>query len=417
VRTRKALFAWLTLLLLTVATGGRAETAAEAARLPSGLGVHVQVWQTEFGDLERIRSFGFTFVRWGMSWEAIEKSPGEFDWAVTDAFLENVKRAGLSSIVILGAGNPLYSRWLELPREPGARETRVPAPPESEAAKMAFSRFAAAAARRYADYSITWEIWNEPDSRIFWPPRPRPGAYAELVSTTCRAIKAATPDATVLAPATAALPIRVPEFYRALSKTEAARCLDGLSMHSYRLEGQSQPDPESVQSDNAASRALLDRLSARWRALPMICTEWGYPSSAVGTKTQLAYLARTYLANLASGVTATVWYEWKDSRNEILNPESHFGLLTSQGAFKTEPDDALIVRLLRMRFIRRLQSGGSQIQALLFQDANIDHVVAWVRSDDPSRTAHASIGGTPVILGNSPTIVAGDRIEVSGHAR
>jgi hypothetical protein len=56
---------------------------------------------------------------------------------------------------------------------------------------MAFSRFAAAAAQRYVNYFVAWEIWNEPDLPRFWPPTPRPDVYARLVSATCAAIKGA----------------------------------------------------------------------------------------------------------------------------------------------------------------------------------------------------------------------------------
>jgi polysaccharide biosynthesis protein PslG len=299
------------------------------------------------------------------------------------------------------------------------RESSVAAPPETDAAVAAFSRFAAAAAKRYADYSVTWEIWNEPDSPIFWPPVPRPDAYARLVSAACGSIKTEAPGSKVIAPATAALPIAAPAFYRALAESDAAECLDGLSMHSYRLKNGRQPDPESVGPDNLASRAVLEGMSARWRGIPLLCTEWGYPSSAVGPATQSAYLSRAYLANLASGVAATVWYEWKDSRDEVSNPESHFGLQTKQGVFKVTPDTVLMRRLLGMTFVRRLETDDSRIQALLFRDGSTDHVVAWLRSDDPARTIHASISGNPVVLRNIPTIVPGSQIEVSGrnHAR
>jgi hypothetical protein len=276
---------------------------------------------------------------------------------------------------------------------------------------MAWQRFAAAAAKRYADDSVTWEIWNEPDLSIFWPPQPNPDAYAQLVSTTCGAIKAAVPEATVVAPATAALPTRVPKFYTALANADVSGCLDGLSMHSYRIEYGQQPDPESVERENLASRTLLGRISARWRTLPVLCTEWGYPSSAVGAETQSAYLVRTYLANLASGVGTTVWYEWKDSRNEPLNPESHFGLETAQGVFKTTPNFVLIRRLLHMRFLRRLESEDPQVEALLFEEGNTHQVVAWVRSSDSSRTLGVSIGGRPIVLGSSPTIMPGEGIQ------
>ncbi|WP_234685887.1 cellulase family glycosylhydrolase [Bradyrhizobium monzae] len=405
----------LLLLLFAQASPNRA-AAAESSSLPSGLGVHVQVWQIRAADLERIRSFGFSFLRWGMSWQAIEKRPGQFDWTEPDAFFDKVRRSGLSSIVILATGNPLYGRQLELRPDPTARELRVAAPPEDQPAVAAFSRFAAAAAKRYANDRVTWEIWNEPDSPVFWPPKPQPEAYARLVAMTCSAIKVAVPEAMVIAPATASLPIRASAFYSALAKTDAAGCLDGLSMHSYRIIRSRRPDPESVEPDNLASRVLLGRLSNRWSTLPILCTEWGYPSSSVSSATQQAYLARVYLANLASGVTATVWYEWKDSRDEVANPESHFGLLTAQGAFKVEPDGELIRRLVGMKFIRQVESAVPQVQALLFEEGNTNQIVAWLRSDDDARTISVSISGRAAVLSNRPIVVPGDQIEAGGHS-
>jgi hypothetical protein len=396
---------------------GPAATAARPSRLPAGLGVHVQVWHAGQDDLARIRALGFGFVRWGIAWDAVERSPGEYDWREPDAFIERVERAGLASIVILATGNLLYSRMLELRQDDAVRYRRVAAPPETEAAQAAFSRFAAAAARRYAGRAVTWEIWNEPDSWIFWPPAPRPEAYARLLRISCAAIREAVPDAAVIGPATASLPNRVPRFFLELVRADALDCLDGLSMHSYRVQGGVQPDPESVAAENTASRGFLDRLWPRARALPMLSTEWGYPSSAVGSEAQAAYLARTYLANLASGVLATVWYEWKDSRDEPQNPEAHFGLVTAQGRYKSAPDDALFPRLLRMRYLRRLETGHRQVQALLFEEEGREHVVAWVRSDESGWRVRAVVGDHPVLLGISPTITAGSRIVVSGHAR
>jgi len=409
----------LILALLAVTAAEQAIAANEAGKLPSGLGVHVQVWHTKPADLERIREFGFTMIRWGMPWDVVEKSPGNYDWTEADAFFEQVERAGLSSIVILGTGNSLYSPWLELPPHPSVRHRRVAAPPESDAAVAAFSRFAAAAAKRYAGHPVMWEIGNEPDSPIFWPPEPHPEAYARLVGVTCRAMKTAASGSKVIAPATAALPVAIPEFYRVLAESDASECIDGISTHSYRVQNGRQPDPESVVRDNEASRALLNSMSARWRELPMLCTEWGYPSSAVGQTIQSAYLARAYLSNLASGVLTTVWYEWKDSRDEVSNPESHFGIQTRQGAYKVSPDNKLLKDLLGMTFVRRLETHDPQVHALLFRAGSTDQVVAWLGSNDAGLTADVSISGKPVVLRNIPTITPGDQIEARSrsHAR
>ena len=143
---------------------------------------------------------------------------------------------------------------------------------------------------RYAYHPVTWEIWNEPDSPIFLAAAAfDPDSYAQFVSLTCSAIKTAVPNATVLAPSTAAQPISAPLFYRAIAESEASGRLNGLS-NSYRMQSGKEPAPESVQADNVASRALLKRIYPRWAAVPVLCTEWGYPSLVVGPKTQSAYL-------------------------------------------------------------------------------------------------------------------------------
>ncbi|MCL2716416.1 MAG: cellulase family glycosylhydrolase [Alphaproteobacteria bacterium] len=356
-------------------------------------------------DLREIRRLGFRFIRWGIAWEAIEKKRGEYDWTEPDEFLAAVRKAGLSSIVIIGGGNALYSEQLELPDDPVVRERKAAAPPASGETLAAFQRFVAAAARRYAGENVTWEFWNEPDSKFFWPPTPDPEAYAQLLSTTCRTIKDAAPAALVIGPATAALPNRVPKFYAAMVRAGAATCLDGLSMHSYRMHEDPQPDPESVEADNRSSRAVLERLAPQWRTIPMLCTEWGYPTSDLSPAAQASYLARAFLANNASGIQATVWYEWKDSRDEEKNPESHFGLKTLAGTFKTTHDADLLRRLTSMRFLREVPSGDPELRIMQFEDGPARVLVAWLRTADSARTRTTRIGGKDVAVTSRPVIV------------
>ena len=74
-------------------------------------------------------------------------------------------------------------------------------------------------------------------------------------------------------------------------------------------------------------------------------------------------------------------------------------------------------RLLRMDFVRRLETGNPLVQAFLFEEAGVEHVVAWVRSADPERKVRAAIGDATVMLGISPTITRGDRITATEHVR
>ena len=71
----------------------------------------------------------------------------------------------MRALFILDYGNPLYTRGKSV-RTAEARE--------------AFARWAVAAAKHFSGRGINWEVFNEPNHPIFWPPKPNVNEYAAL---------------------------------------------------------------------------------------------------------------------------------------------------------------------------------------------------------------------------------------------
>jgi hypothetical protein len=125
-------------------------------------------------------------------------------------------------------------------------------PPKTDAERVRFGGFAAAAVGRYGpDGSFwaacgcpklpvtVWEVWNEPNLAPFWD-FPDPAAYGALLEETSSAIRAADPDARVVFgglayPSTLSATKLAPNaFLRDVILEVGSEPFDGLALHNYR---------------------------------------------------------------------------------------------------------------------------------------------------------------------------------------
>jgi hypothetical protein len=272
--------------------------------------------------LQRIRSSGLSVVRWGVAWQAVEASPGTYDWTEPDRFFAQVAAVKLKSIVILGLGNRLYD-----------------SPPTSAASIAAFAAFAAAAARRYRGAGVTWEIWNEPDLTRFWPPKPDLSAYGRMAAAACVAIKRQDPQAVVIGPASAQIPDPRENAGRNLvAKLQASgawACFDAVSAHFYHLSRwRPQPKPSEVAPIAAAASRWLSAGAGSRAPRRLLCTEWGYSWFGAPSPDRADDLIKMVVLNGLNGVPLTILYQWRDHAVDPEDPEDHFGLLDSGGRDK-----------------------------------------------------------------------------------
>lgn len=328
-------FCWA-LAFLLVAMPVKANDKIMPSRIGDGLGVCVKWERTTPEELDQIKAAGFGIVRFDMRWEEVEKTQGVYNWKAFDRFITLLHDRRLRGMAILQGENEAYTKKVALPPSSGLGKLRLPAAPVSAKEVEAFAKFAATAAARYAGKDILWEIWNEPDVALFWPPKPDAKAFANLASATCQAMRETVPQATIIGPGLAHLPGQLdkvrPGFVGTLLSSPAASCFNALSVHPYR---QNDETPETAQGDYERLRAFISAYtSPPDKPLPVISSEWGYTTLKISAEQQAAYALRTHFINLLNGVPVSIWYEWRDTDMAEDDSESHYGLLTKKGEKK-----------------------------------------------------------------------------------
>ena len=121
-------------------------------------------------DLDGMAATGAHWFRIDFYWPTIQDGgPQSWDWSTTDRVVKAAIDRGLD-ILAMPAYSPTWAR------PPGTSDHHPPLDPD------AYARFVYAAVQRYAPLGVhTWEIWNEPNTSAFWPPKPDPAAYTQLL--------------------------------------------------------------------------------------------------------------------------------------------------------------------------------------------------------------------------------------------
>ena len=292
--------------------------------VPAGVGVNIHFTRGCERDLDLIAAGGFKFIRMDFSWGGTERKQGEFDWTAYDELTANLEQRGLRAIYILDYSNGLYEETTSVTNKHTHHVERALCSPQHAASVAAFARWAGAAAAHFHGRRIIWEIWNEPNIS-FWKPKADARQYATLALATCQAVRAADPQAVIIAPGSSEFPWT---FMETLFASGILKDLDAVSVHPYRGK-----PPETAAGDYEKLRALIARYApADKKNMPIVSGEWGYSTQHKGTPLALqgAYLARQQFANLLAGVPLSVWYDWKNDGSDTNYNEHNFGTVTTK---------------------------------------------------------------------------------------
>jgi hypothetical protein len=237
--------------------------------------------------------------------------------------------------------------------------------------------------------------------------------YVKLALAASKAIQQAAPDETIIGPALAGVDLGWLEF---CFKGGLLDYWSGVSVHPYRGTA-----PESASADFLALAAMIGRYS-KGRKIPIIASECGYstnvqaqalPNSWTGLteETQGKFLVRQWLANLASGIPLSLWYDWHDDGPDPHNYEHHMGIVrypydkSHDPVYSPKPAysaaQTLTTQLEGYRFKKRLSVGGSNDYALMFSRGDAVRLVVWTAAPAPH----------PLVIPASP-----GRFLVTGHA-
>jgi polysaccharide biosynthesis protein PslG len=351
---------------------------------PDGVGVNIHFVRGREQDLDLIAAAGFKCVRMDFSWGGTERTKGQYTWDEYDELTRNLEKRGLRAIYILDYSNALHEDTITSRDPIAGKEVTAIASPRKPDSFAAFARWAAAAAKHYQGRGILWEIWNEPNIG-FWKPKPDVRDYSALALATCRAIREADPQATILAPASSEFPW---PFFESLFQSGVLEYLDAVSVHPYRNYSQG---PETAAADYRRLRALIERHAPpSKKSVPIISGEWGYATHAKGVSldTQAAFIARQQLANLYHGIPLSIWYDWKNDGTNPEYNEDNFGTVTHD----LQPKPAyravqtLTNQLRGYRIARRLSTENSEAWVLLCVDAAGNQKLAAWTTGKPGTT-------------------------------
>jgi DUF1680 family protein len=344
--------------------------------IPQGVGVNIHFVTGHEGDLDMITEAGFKFVRMDFTWSGIEREKGKYDWSGYDELTRNLEKRGLRALYILDYSNALYEESITSKSPVTGKPVTTVASPRSPESVAAFARWAGAAATRYRGRHIVWEIWNEPNIH-FWQPQPNVKDYLTLAMATCRAIRKADPDATIVAPASSGFPW---PFFEECFRAGLLDHLDAISVHPYRSYDRG---PETAAGDYVRLRELIKKYApAEKQSMPIISGEWGYATHTKGVSPELqaAFLVRQQLANLHHGVPLSIWYDWKNDGHDPDEREHNFGTVGHD--LKPKPAyraiQTMVGQLKGYRVIRRIEIDPPDAWILLCADeSGKQKLAAW----------------------------------------
>lgn len=376
---------------LSACTHRAAERCADAwtphalpQSFPSGLGVNIHFTDPEPGEMKMIADAGFRWVRMDFKWDLTERERGRYDFAPYERLLRALDEYGIRALFILDYGNPLYTADKAVRTEP---------------ARQAFARWAVAAAKHFAGRGILWELFNEPNVPIFWPPKPNVNEYIALAQTVSRAWRAQVPNEKLIGPATSGLDF---DFLEPVLKTGLLDDWSAVSVHPYR-----QTNPEIVADEYCLLRETIARYRAAStsREIPIISGEWGYSSVWRGMNEQIQgeLLARQFLTNVANAIPISIWYDWRDDGPDPREPEHHFGLVRHRHFPARTPlydpkpayhaARTLNTFLDGYTFERRISVGSDSDYVLLFRRGGDYRIAAWTSSPVTHRVTAPGMTG------------------------
>jgi hypothetical protein len=385
-------------LVISTCANHAAEDCADAwtahsspSSLTAGTGVNIHFIDPERGEIKMIADAGFRWVRTDFKWELTETQRGVYDFAPYERLVGALAEHHIRALFILDYGNPLYT---------ADRSVRT------EEARQAFARWAVSAAKHFANRGVIWELFNEPDIDIFWPPKPNVNEYISLAEMVGRAWRAQTPNEILIGPATSAIDF---PFVTECFKAGLLQYWSAVSIHPYR-----KTEPETVAADYCRLRNLIQSYShGTANPVPIISGEWGYSSAWrwVDEKQQADLLTRQFLTNITNGIPISIWYDWRDDGSDPNESEHHFGIVrhdsrqNGEQPFEPKPSyfaaETVNAFMNGSVFQKRLPRSDAQNFVLVFSNSGRERIAAWTTSSRPRQVSISLPTGTYTLTKSS----------------
>jgi polysaccharide biosynthesis protein PslG len=292
----------------------------------------------DWGQLAQLDDGGVGTLRVNLAWGSVQSGPGApYDWSHYDPVLLGAARGGVRVLATVYSSPTWAASTAEVP--PLGADLR------------GFQNFARAAVERYGSdgtfwdehpdvpkLPITdWQLWNEPNSPLFWKPAPDANGYLRLLRAFNSAVKGSDPAARILLGGLFPTPhdgISLDDFLSALYDGGGRDLFDAVALHPYART------PRDAIDRVAQARQIMRRFGDDDK--PIWITEVGWasrgtpPGLVVGPAGQADYVRQIFqLASDARdslGIAGVVWYSLNDTPGPIW--VGHCGLFTVDGSPK-----------------------------------------------------------------------------------
>jgi hypothetical protein len=283
-------------------------------------------------ELARLGQGGVGTLRINLAWGSVQSGPGApYDWRHYDPVVRGAAENGIRVLATVYS-TPIWA-------------ASTPEIPPLGALLIGFENFVRAAVERYGANGTFWEqhpdipklpiadwqLWNEPNSPLFWKPTPDPVAYLTLLRAFRPAVKGADPQGRILLGGLFPAPaggIPLDQFLLAIYAGGGRQLFDAVAVHPYA--GTPEEAIDRVEQEREVMRRFGDADKPIW------ITEVGWASGGqpsgvtVGAERQAEYLTRIFeLAADAGerlGLRGVVWYALRDTPGPIW--VGHCGLFT-----------------------------------------------------------------------------------------
>jgi hypothetical protein len=310
----------------------------------------------EKSDLDKMGRAGVSWVRWPFLWRMIEPHRDAFDWSIPDKVIARFASRGISVL-------PEVYGSADFAKRSSARPPLRPA-----SARREWKEFLRASAERYGPDGTfwsesveaipsryhdicdcsdpsrpikSWQIWNEPNLKSYFRPRPSARRYAALVRMSRRALTSVDPHAKlILAGLTSAGEQTSVQFLNRLYRTGHGikRQFDAVALNPYSAR------VSSLRTQLGRARRSMRRHHDR--RTPLWITELGWSSSRApspyklnkGPRGQKRLLKRSFRMirrhRRQWHVRRLMWFHWRDPDRTVPSGCgfcAHAGLIRHSG--------------------------------------------------------------------------------------
>ncbi|OHB41603.1 MAG: hypothetical protein A2Y13_03925 [Planctomycetes bacterium GWC2_45_44] len=338
--------------------------------------------------MDQIKEMGLKIVRIDVQWRWVDKSKWEYDLQPYHMLLDAAEKRGLRTLTLLSFAHPQYEEHQSVKTAEGRQK---------------FAEFCARAVSESKGKGVIWEMWNEPNTDVFWSPLSDANEYMQALISAVTAMRKADPNCNIIAPNTAGVDIK---FLKLCLEQGLLNQIDAVSVHGYCEV------PEQNFIRYLQLKSLVSGYSAKLdKPMFFVTSEMGFPQllpTPVGgimrtEDKQAALIIRSILVDIVAGMPMHIVYTNLEYENPQESSEASYGVITHERKPKAAyyAIKTLTEQLAGMKFCDTLSAGSVDAwqrfvddYVLVFENDEKVTIVTWTTSAE--HISAVQIPGIPI---------------------